>query len=333
MLKFAAKTASHPKWSLVLRQKYSNKCFQINPMLNWRPTLLPDSLVCRPALARDKPGMLALTAQIWDGHDYVPQVWDDWLLDSVGRLMVAEMQGRIVGLGKLTCLALDQWWVEGLRVHPDLQGRSIASHMHAYLLRTWEQIGSGVLRLATSAKRLPIHHLCYRTGFKQVAEFSAFRAPALNEPVDRFSPVAEAQLDQALQQVVASPSLALSAGLWDLGWEWAAPTQAFIAQAVGMELAFWWRKDRGLLVLRIDKDEDDPLSPAPFVQVLACSLVDLPELLQDYRRLAAELGYRQAGWTAALDPRLQKTLQAAGFERTWDSSVYIFEKFSHSEGE
>jgi GNAT superfamily N-acetyltransferase len=277
--------------------------------------------------------MLALTARIWDGHDYVPQVWDDWLLDSIGRLMVAEMQGRIVGLGKLTCLAPDQWWVEGLRVHPDLQGRGIASHMHAYLLQSWEQIGSGVLRLATNAKRLPIHHLCYRTGFKQVAEFSAFRAPALHEPVDRFSPVTEALLDQALRLAIASPSLALLAGLWDLGWEWAAPTRIFLARAVERQLAFWWRKDRGLLVLRIDEDEDDPQSPAPFVQILGCSLADLPDLLQDYRRLAAGMGFHQAGWVAALDPGLQVNLASAGFERTWDSSVYIFEKWDHSEVE
>jgi GNAT superfamily N-acetyltransferase len=275
--------------------------------------------------------MLALTARIWDGHDYVPQVWDGWLLDSIGRLMVAEKQGRIVGLGKLTCLAPDQWWVEGLRVHPDLQGLGIASHMHAYLLQSWEQIGSGVLRLATSAKRLPIHHLCYRTGFKQVAEFSDFRAPALHEPVDRFSPVTEALLDQALQLAIASPGLALSAGLWDLGWEWAAPTRIFLARAVERQLAFWWRKDRGLLVLRIDEDEDDPLSPAPFVQILGCSLVDLPDLLQDYRRLAAGMGFRQAGWVAPLDPGLQVNLAAVGFERTWDSSVYIFEKWDRQE--
>lgn len=305
-------------------------------MVTRRPTLTtgtlppaalpPAPLVCRPALAGDKAGMLALTAQIWDGHDYVPQVWDDWLLDSVGRLIVAQQQDRIVGLGKLTCLATGQWWVEGLRVHPELQGRGIASHMHAYLLQTWERIGSGVLRLATNAKRLPIHHLCYRTGFKKVAEFTALRAPAMDEPVEWFSPVDEALFDQALQLANTSPSLAFSAGLWDLGWEWAAPDRAFLARAAGQGLAFWWRKDRGLLVLRIDEDEDDPLSPVPFVQLLACSQADLPLLLQDYRRLVHRLGYRQAGWVAALDPSLQMDLQAAGFERTWDGSVFIFEK-------
>ena len=283
-------------------------------------------LVCRPALAGDKCAMLALTAQIWDGNDYLPQVWDTWLLDSVGRLVVAEMRGRLVGLGKLTCLAPGQWWVEGLRVHPEMQGFGIASHLHEYLLQAWRRLGSGVLRLATSAKRLPIHHLCYRTGFEKVAEFTAFRASSLNERVAQFIPLSEPTLDPAMQLAATSPSMTFAGGLWDLGWEWAEPTRAFLSRAAAQGLAFWWAEQRGLLVLRIDEDEDDPLSPVPFVQILACSLDDLPELLKDYRRLAAGLGYRQAAWVAGMHPDLQAILDLAGFERTWDSSLFIFEK-------
>jgi len=49
-------------------------------------------------------------------------------------------------------------------------------------------------------------------------------------------------------------------------------------------------------------------------------------MLNDYRRLAGGMGYRQAAWMAGLDPELLARLDRAGFERTWDSSLYIFEK-------
>lgn len=270
--------------------------------------------------------MLSLTARIWEGHDYLPQVWDDWLLDSAGRLVAARLDGRLVGIGKLTRLALGQWWFEGLRVHPDYEGRGIASHMHEYLLASWQDVGSGVLRLATSAKRLPIHHLCYRTGFGKVAEVTSYRAPVLDDPVHGFTQLPEANWDQVQPMLANSPTVSLAGRLWDLGWEWAAPRQAFLEQAVGRGLAFGWRSGRGLLVLRIDEDEDDPLSPLPWVQILACGLDDLPDLLLDYRRLALALGYSQACWMAGLNPEIQFRLEAAGFERTWDSSLYIFEK-------
>ncbi len=266
--------------------------------INSRVTL--SGVVCRPALAQDKADMLALTARIWEGHDYLPQVWDDWLLDSTGRLVVARLDGRLVGLGKLTCLAQGQWWVEGLRVHPDFEGHGIASHLHEYLLAAWQQLGSGVLRLATSAKQLPIHHLCDRTGFIKVAEVSSFRAPALDEPAHGFARLTAANWDQVQSMLANSPSVHLAGGLWDLGWEWATPRQAFLERAAGQGLVFGWRNGRGLLVLRIDEDEDDPLSPLPWVQILACGLDDLPGLLLDYRRLAFELGYPQACWMASL---------------------------------
>jgi GNAT superfamily N-acetyltransferase len=285
-------------------------------------------LVCRPALAQDKPGMQALTAEIWEGHDYLPRVWDEWLLDATGRLVVAEVKGRLVGLGKLTFLAPGQWWVEGLRVHPEFEGLGIASHLHEYLLKAWEKLGYGVLRLATSAKKLPIHHLCSRTGFEKVAEFTSFRADALPEPVDCFAPLASTKIDQVLEMAVSSPSMRYSGGYWDLGWEWAAPTPEFLADASAQGLAFGWRGERGFLVLRIDEDEDDPQSPMPWLQIMACGLEDVAGLLKDYRRLTAQLGFRQAGWMAGMAPDLYAALNAAGFERTWESSLFIFEKKS-----
>jgi len=53
-------------------------------------------LVCRPALPKDTPDVLELTRTIWDGHDYLPAVWDDWLRDYDGMLAV-----RNTGVGWL----------------------------------------------------------------------------------------------------------------------------------------------------------------------------------------------------------------------------------------
>lgn len=40
----------------------------------------------------------------------------------------------VVGLSKITRIDADQWWLEGLRVHPDFQGRGVASHLQDDLL-------------------------------------------------------------------------------------------------------------------------------------------------------------------------------------------------------
>jgi hypothetical protein len=83
--------------------------------------------VCRPALPLDKADVLEFTKFIWDGHDYIRYVWDDWLADPRGILAVVEYGGHAVGLGKVSYVAQGQWWLEGLRVDPRYQGLKIGS--------------------------------------------------------------------------------------------------------------------------------------------------------------------------------------------------------------
>ncbi len=177
-------------------------------------------VTCRPAQAEDTPDMLELTRTIWQGEDYVPDVWQDWLADAQGILAVAEYAGRVLGLGKLTRLAAGQWWLEGLRTHPEYEGRGIAASLHAYLVDTWLRNGDGTLRLATASFRKAIYHLSDRSGFAKVGEFSPFRAPAVQGSTRAFQPMQESQAASALASLRASPTLALCGGLIDLGWEW-----------------------------------------------------------------------------------------------------------------
>ena len=137
-------------------------------------------VVCRPALPLDFPGMLELTSQIWEGDDYVPKVWQAWLIDPEGLLAVAEFKGKVVGLGKLTKLSQQDWWLEGLRVHPQFEGRGVASRIHKYLLDTWEKIGSGTIRFATVSTREPVKHLAQVNGFHLAGEYSTFKCSTSN---------------------------------------------------------------------------------------------------------------------------------------------------------
>jgi len=100
-------------------------------MLNFQNT---DIVVCRPALAKDTESVMELSSHIWDGGDYIPLVWEEWMADPDGLLGVAEMHGRVVGVFKLTKFQEGEWYMEGLRVHPDFQGKGVASHIQDYIL-------------------------------------------------------------------------------------------------------------------------------------------------------------------------------------------------------
>jgi GNAT superfamily N-acetyltransferase len=280
-------------------------------------------VTCRPARLEDTPDMLELTRTIWEGGDYVPQVWQDWLADPQGILAVAEYAGRVLGLGKLTRLAAGQWWLEGLRTHPEYEGHGIATSLHAYLVDTWLRDGDGTLRLATASFRKAVQHLCERSGFTKAAEFSPFRAPAQTGSHRVFQPIKADQAAAALASLRASPTLALCSGLIDLGWEWCTPMIQHLAEGARRGEAFWWREERGFILTRHDEDDDNEgllLS----IQTLACRIEDLPALLNDAQFLAMQFGYPSIEWRAPLQPAALAALGRAGFERGWDASVYIY---------
>lgn len=287
------------------------------------------AVVCRPALPMDTAGVMELTREIWDGHDYVPHVWAEWLADPQGILAVAEFAGKVVGLAKLSCKGAGEWWMQGLRVHLAFQGRGIASRLHDYILDYWQRQLGGVIRLATSSARLQVHHLCERSGFNKVGEYLSYVASALDGGAYGFVPVAEDEAPSALEYMRKSPMYPLSFGFMDLSWYWGEPTLERVLAAVRRGQALWRldndRRRQGLLVLDLDDDEQGDY---PYIQFLACDLERLEDTLMDYRRLAGTLGYTRCAWMAPNSSQVLVALERAGFQSDWENSLYLFEKRS-----
>jgi hypothetical protein len=57
--------------------------------------LLPVGL--RPVRPGDRAAVEAIAAQVWDGEDYLPQVFDDWLADPEGLFCAATIHDRLIG--------------------------------------------------------------------------------------------------------------------------------------------------------------------------------------------------------------------------------------------
>ncbi len=287
-------------------------------------------LVCRPALPKDTPDVLELTRQIWEGHDYIPSVWADWLHDPEGQLAVAEFGGRVVGLSKLTRLSPSEWWLEGLRVHPEYEGRGIASHLHDYLMDYWQHHGGGAIRLATASFRKAVHRISLCSGFHKAAELTPYVAEATPGQSERFIPLEAGDEAEAETIALRQPSPTCPNGLMAIGWQWVALSAEWIAEAVARGQAWWWRGDKGerSAVLLARRDDEEDTTDRLMIQLLACPLEDLAACLGDYRHLAGSLGYKRVSWMAPLDPVLEPALLEADFQRDWEDSLFIFEKLA-----
>jgi len=273
--------------------------------------------------------VMELTRTIWDGHDYVPQVWQKWLADPVGLLAVAELGGRVVGLVKVTRLSAIEWWLEGLRVHPDYERRGIASHLHDYAMDFWQRQGGDVIRLATASFRLAVHRLCERTGFIKVGDYTVYAADAVPGSTSGFTRLQPGEEGLALAFALEGEWRSLPVGLIDVDWQWKAPGPEQVARAIGEGLAWWWGAEnapRSLLLGRVG--EDDEAGKALIISLLACPDEHLTACLGDFRCLAAERGQPRAAWFAPVDPVLEPALLAAGYHRDWKDSLFVFEKIN-----
>jgi hypothetical protein len=110
-----------------------------------------------------------MSEKIWGGVDYLPLIWDRWLADPDGALLTATLDGRPVGMSKITLLAPGEVWLEGLRLHPELQGRGLSSNINRATLREAMKLNPKTVRFSTAVINTASRHLAERTGFWQIA--------------------------------------------------------------------------------------------------------------------------------------------------------------------
>jgi len=136
----------------------------------------------RPARAADKAPLMSFIKDVWEGHDYIPLVWDRWLHDRRGRMFVVEADGIPVGMNRVRFLEDGSAWFEGARVHPALRGRGLASMLGENSMRYAEARGVKVFRLTSGSHNRAAHRQISRISFSEAARFSVYEPPKGKKP-------------------------------------------------------------------------------------------------------------------------------------------------------
>ena len=132
----------------------------------------------RPARAEDREAVFAFTARTWDDGDYIPYVWEQWLTDPTGALLVAARAGRAVGMTHVQMLSADEAWLEGIRVDPAVRREGLGRALTARALAVARERGAKVARLFTDEDNLASQQMVTGFGFDRVASFTGYVAPA-----------------------------------------------------------------------------------------------------------------------------------------------------------
>jgi GNAT superfamily N-acetyltransferase len=92
---------------------------------------------------------MEITARVWEGTDYLPQVFDRWLADPGSTFEVAEEQGTVVALHRLRPLTAGIVLYEGLRVAEEHRRRGVGRAMLRHGLEEAGSQGFRQLRVIT----------------------------------------------------------------------------------------------------------------------------------------------------------------------------------------
>jgi RimJ/RimL family protein N-acetyltransferase len=195
----------------------------------------------RDARAGDTEPVVEFCSRTWPEYgDYIPRVWDRWLRDRRGRLIVAELDGTPVGLAKVTDFGHGEIWLEGLRVDPRQRRRGIADAMHTEVLTTVRRLRPRTVRFCTGAPNKGSRRIGEKYGFDVIARFRYYWRKSRKGTV-RGDVVAPSDRDRIYDYIVGSRFLKLSSGQIAEGWIFRKLSRRLLARYI---------KERRVIVLR-----------------------------------------------------------------------------------
>ncbi len=175
---------------------------------------------------------------------------------------MAELDGQLAGLGKLTVFAPGEVWLEGLRVDPAHRGKGVAKALAQHQFESALALKPRSIRFATAEVNAESLHIAAKQGFQEIARFTYVEGPVREEAAPSgVSPVRD--VEPAWAFIRASSAYRDARGFLGLGWRFPELTRERLAERVSRgEVFAWGDPPRGLLILA-----PDPYAPATFATV------------------------------------------------------------------
>ena len=143
-------------------------------------------LLVRAAVPTDKDDLAEISRNTWEGDDYLEKTTESWLEDS--GFYVGELSGKVVACGKITRMPGGVAWLEGLRVHPEFQGKGFGRTMSEKVLQEALRLQSigryHEIEFSTYMNNLESRAIAFKQGFRITELFHvlSFENPSMKQP-------------------------------------------------------------------------------------------------------------------------------------------------------
>jgi hypothetical protein len=204
----------------------------------------------------DVPAVLDLTADIWDGDDYMPGVIERWIRHPRNYTFGAFLDPGardLAGMAQVRWFSPGTAWIEGGRVRPSLQKLGIGIQIAAHAIQHIQSSCGKACLYDTSSRNLGSIAIAKQFGFIErdrvrvsIIETGRVKLPSTGIPHTRVEFISVTEAMRGLARNANPP-----VGYISNGWSWAPLEDGYLAK-----LPWRWARLGKAIALIIDSRPD-----------------------------------------------------------------------------
>lgn len=205
---------------------------------------MKQEIAVREAKSSDKAEVLKFCEHTFEWGDYIPDVWDYWLTELNGKIFVATVEGKPVGMSHVTTLKSGEAWLEGARTAPEFRQRGVASLLNKASLEFAAKKGAKVARLVTDSNNLIAQKTLAKLNFKQISDWILMELDGCELEFSKNVRWAEkSDVDEIWEFITDSKGYAESAGLFSILFRWMSLDRAALKKFAARHMAIVYEQD------------------------------------------------------------------------------------------
>ncbi len=286
----------------------------------------------RPARSEDREAVLAFCTNTWEWGDYIERVWDDWLMNSAGQLIVATIDGQPVGMVHMSMLTRTDAWLEGMRIDPQYRQQGLARELNQAVMLEAMRRGATYARLTTEFTNTRSIQIVEQAHMRRVGGFAFFTAPSLDAASDRGYVQEQTQLatladlDEIIDYLNASNVFPAVGGLYYVSFIGYPITAELLEAKIVAENVYLlrrWNRLDGLAIAELRGEMEERCLSIGYIDGTAIEAISL--IAHHLRHRSYELGIEAVRAYVPDLVLLRDAFTGVGYE--WDGSVfYTYER-------
>ena len=195
-----------------------------------------NNIEVRSARIEDKDAVVAFCQHTFSWGDYIGEVFDDWVNNVKGVLLVALIDQHPVGILHELFLGNGVTWLEGMRVHPDYRRQKIGTQLDSAARQAAREHGLRLARLVTSMKNIPAQKTLATEGYHRVAQFNEWETEPAPEDFSFLRRATENDIPEILALWGDSEIRQASQGVIpDRHWHWREIDAAYLREQIAAD--------------------------------------------------------------------------------------------------